>query len=238
MENYQIEESEKNGWIALILCIFGGVFGVHHFYAGNIGKGLIYIFTLGLLGIGWIIDIFLILLGKFKDNNGAPLKSTKFNNEVITKVNTNILKEKSNENDNIEHLLKNEYHYMIISKISFIIWLIIATIITVLSVGFLSFTLIIPLCRYFTLKNCKYYYDNEKMIIETGIFNKRQCIVPLYRITNITAQDNIFNYGCIYIQDKQQLLVLRYVENSKAEMLALVEKWKDAKEQNVRHEII
>lgn len=40
------------------LCIFLGFTGAHRFYRGEIGMGFLYLFTLGLLGIGWIHDIF------------------------------------------------------------------------------------------------------------------------------------------------------------------------------------
>lgn len=55
----------KNKWVALILCFFLGVFGVHRFYEGKIGTGLIWLFTGGLFGVGVLID-FIILL--FKHN--------------------------------------------------------------------------------------------------------------------------------------------------------------------------
>lgn len=55
----------KNKWVAFILCLFLGVFGVHRFYEGKIGSGLIYLFTLGLCGIGVIIDLIILL---FKPN--------------------------------------------------------------------------------------------------------------------------------------------------------------------------
>ena len=106
------------------------------------------------------------------------------------------------------------------------------------SFGSLFILLIIPLCYYFILKNCKYYYNDEKLIIEIGVFNKKQRIVPLYRIVNITAEENIFNFGVIHIKDKQQALLIKYVNHSKNEMLKLVEKWENAKKQNTRNEVI
>ena len=42
-----------------ILWIFGFM-GAHRFYFGKPLSGTLYFFTLGLLGIGWIIDLFLI----------------------------------------------------------------------------------------------------------------------------------------------------------------------------------
>lgn len=55
----------KNKWVALLLLIFFGVFGAHKFYEGKIGMGILYLFTLGLCGIGCIIDFFALL---FKSN--------------------------------------------------------------------------------------------------------------------------------------------------------------------------
>ncbi len=45
--------------IGYILWIFGFT-GSHRFYYGKPFSGTVYFFTLGLLGIGWLIDIFLI----------------------------------------------------------------------------------------------------------------------------------------------------------------------------------
>ena len=48
-------------WIALLLCIFLGVFGGHKFYEGKAGMGVLYLFTGGLFGIGLIVDFITIL---------------------------------------------------------------------------------------------------------------------------------------------------------------------------------
>lgn len=53
--------SEKNKWVALLLCIFLGWLGAHKFYEGKIGMGVLYLFTWGLFGIGWFIDFIVIL---------------------------------------------------------------------------------------------------------------------------------------------------------------------------------
>ena len=131
-----------------------------------------------------------------------------------------------------------EKYYIHISNSITIIWLIIGILLTIASQGPLFITLIIPICYYFKLKNCKYYYNNEKLIAETGVFNKKQKIVPLYRIININAQDNIFNFGTIFIRDKEQTVVLKYVKHSKTEMMKLIEKWDNAKKANIRNEVI
>jgi len=65
--------SQKNKMTALILCILFGVFGIHHFYVGKAGMGILYLLSLGLFGIGWVVDIFRIATGTFKDSNGLKL---------------------------------------------------------------------------------------------------------------------------------------------------------------------
>lgn len=66
--------SRKSKTVALLLCIFLGGLGVHRFYVGKIGTGIIYLFTVGLLGIGWIIDIIMIAVGSFRDQYDLPLR--------------------------------------------------------------------------------------------------------------------------------------------------------------------
>lgn len=52
---------QKNKWVAVLLCLFLGELGVHRFYEGKIGTGLLYLFTLGLCGVGVIIDLIILL---------------------------------------------------------------------------------------------------------------------------------------------------------------------------------
>lgn len=56
------EKKEINKVTALILCIFFGYFGAHKFYEGNVGLGILYLFTMGLFCIGWIVDIIIIAM--------------------------------------------------------------------------------------------------------------------------------------------------------------------------------
>ena len=65
--------SGKSKSAALLLCFFLGYFGAHLFYVGRWKKGLLYFFTAGLFGIGWLIDIFTIGINKFKDANDLPV---------------------------------------------------------------------------------------------------------------------------------------------------------------------
>lgn len=63
----------KQKWVAFFLCLFFGYFGVHRFYVRKMGTGILWLFTLGFGGIGWLVDLVMILLGAFRDNMGQPL---------------------------------------------------------------------------------------------------------------------------------------------------------------------
>lgn len=56
MTEYNNTHSIVVGYIAWAF----GVFGAHRFYYGKSITGVIWMFTLGLLFVGWIVDLFLI----------------------------------------------------------------------------------------------------------------------------------------------------------------------------------
>jgi TM2 domain-containing membrane protein YozV len=66
--------SDKDFWVTLLLCLFLGVLGIHRFYVGKIGTGLLWLFTGGLFGIGYIVDLILIILGSFTDKQGNVIR--------------------------------------------------------------------------------------------------------------------------------------------------------------------
>ena len=68
------EISQKSKIVALFLCFFLGVLGIHRFYVGKVKTGFLYLFTYGLCGIGWIVDIIMIAVGSFKDKFDLPLR--------------------------------------------------------------------------------------------------------------------------------------------------------------------
>ncbi len=67
-------KSEKSNVAALLLCLFLGGLGVHRFYVGKVGTGILQLVTLGGVGIWAFIDMILIIMQKFTDSEGNTLK--------------------------------------------------------------------------------------------------------------------------------------------------------------------
>ena len=72
--NFQLE-SEKKILPVFLLCFIFGIFGVHRFFVGKIGTGILQLVTFGGLGIWTLIDLIMIIVGAFKDKSGAKLTS-------------------------------------------------------------------------------------------------------------------------------------------------------------------
>ncbi len=67
--------SERSWLTALLLCVFGGGLGLHRFYVGKIGTGILYLLTGGGYGLGWLIDLIVIACGNFRDKEGLLLRN-------------------------------------------------------------------------------------------------------------------------------------------------------------------
>ena len=68
-------KSEKDWLVTLLLSLFLGSLGVHRFYVGKIGTGILQFITVGGCGLWTLIDIAMIVSGKFKDKDGYEIKS-------------------------------------------------------------------------------------------------------------------------------------------------------------------
>jgi TM2 domain-containing membrane protein YozV len=69
-------QSDKNWLATLLLCLFLGGIGVHRFYVGKVGTGILQLITLGGCGIWTLIDLIMIITGSFTDKNGNKITNS------------------------------------------------------------------------------------------------------------------------------------------------------------------
>jgi TM2 domain-containing membrane protein YozV len=66
----------NNEWLLVaLLCFFLGGLGVHRFYVGKMGTGVLQLLTCGGCGIWALIDFIMILTGNFTDANGRRIEN-------------------------------------------------------------------------------------------------------------------------------------------------------------------
>lgn len=71
---------KKNLYFEFFLCFFFGFFGAHKFYLKKYKIAVLYLFTIGLFGIGWFIDCIIIWIKIFKNYNSNKINPY---NEII-----------------------------------------------------------------------------------------------------------------------------------------------------------
>lgn len=69
-------KSEKDWLVTLLLSIFLGSLGIHRFYVGKIGTGILQLITLGGCGVWSLIDIIMIVTGNFTDKDGNAIQNS------------------------------------------------------------------------------------------------------------------------------------------------------------------
>jgi TM2 domain-containing membrane protein YozV len=96
----------KSKTTAYLLWLFLGWLSAHRFYLGKTGSGILYLFTGQLLGVGWIIDLF--ILGGMVDRYNALYgggrnvnTNTNMNNVVV-----NIPSQGQNNNPDVHQQLQ------------------------------------------------------------------------------------------------------------------------------------
>jgi len=69
-----VQASDKDPNKVFWLTFFGSAVGAHRFYLGKHLTGLIYLFTCGLFGVGWCLDLVLLLTGSLSDGKHHIVK--------------------------------------------------------------------------------------------------------------------------------------------------------------------
>jgi len=67
-------EERKSYTATLLLSFFLGTLGIHRFYTGYIGIGIIQLLTIGGCGFWTLIDFIRLCFNNFKDANGQELE--------------------------------------------------------------------------------------------------------------------------------------------------------------------
>jgi len=71
------QEISPKGFVpCILLCLFLGGFGIHRFYVGKIGTGILMLLTLGGFGIWALIDLIIIICGNFTDKQGRVIRAS------------------------------------------------------------------------------------------------------------------------------------------------------------------
>lgn len=70
-------KNEKSGTTVLLLCMFLGTLGIHRFYVGKLGTGILMLLTGGGLGIWYLIDLASIICNRFTDRYDRIIEVTK-----------------------------------------------------------------------------------------------------------------------------------------------------------------
>lgn len=66
--------SDRSRGATLALAIVGGIVGLHRFYVGKVGTGVLMILTAGGFGLWWLYDLIVITAGDFRDGDGRPVR--------------------------------------------------------------------------------------------------------------------------------------------------------------------
>lgn len=94
----------KSKGVAYLLWLFLGLLGGHKFYLNKFGTGILYFFTVGIFGIGWIIDFF-TLWAEVDAYNAAFFG---IGRNFATNINVN-------ENDNENTTVNNNNHHIVVN---------------------------------------------------------------------------------------------------------------------------
>jgi TM2 domain-containing membrane protein YozV len=68
------EVSDKSGIACLLFLLLLSLLGIHRFYVGKVGTGILFLITFGGFGLWWLIDLIMLICGAFTDADGRKDK--------------------------------------------------------------------------------------------------------------------------------------------------------------------
>ena len=74
-EAQEPEISKRSRGVALLLSLFGGIFGLHRFYVDKPRTAIAMLCTFGGLGVWYLYDLVLIAAGEFRDSEELPVRN-------------------------------------------------------------------------------------------------------------------------------------------------------------------
>ena len=72
MNQHERRNVSEKSWGITLLCFILGI-GLHYFYVGKIGTGILYLVTCGGFYIWWLIDLYKICTNTFTDYEGKAI---------------------------------------------------------------------------------------------------------------------------------------------------------------------
>jgi TM2 domain-containing membrane protein YozV len=82
MKTIKQKKSTKSQTLTILLTLFFGYAGIHLFYIGRYGRGILYLLTFGLLGYGWLFDFIGSVRGTMYDGKGLPITNKNIQYEI------------------------------------------------------------------------------------------------------------------------------------------------------------
>jgi TM2 domain-containing membrane protein YozV len=82
MKTIKQKKSTKSQTLTILLSLFFGFAGLHLFYIGRYGRGILYLLTFGLLGYGWLFDFIGSIRGNMNDGKGLPITNKSVHYEI------------------------------------------------------------------------------------------------------------------------------------------------------------
>jgi len=116
------------------------------------------------------------------------------------------------------------YYKIPISMWWFWFWLIITVLFTIISMGILFISLLIPLVIFFQLKNTVYKYNEEEFIIRKGIIFKTRKNISMKKIEEIDTK-----IGLLTLVVQAKPIALMNIKNPENEMEKLAKAWNNSK---------